>query len=312
MSRPEEIDVSGKIVDVHTHVASFDYFPEPFIQGIVANMSAALRNRKQAVPDSTISRLLGTIFSDPLCDALVEEMDAAGIQCAVLVIPDFTYAMEGSRLTIYEMVDQHIEIASRHAGRFYLFPGFDPRWGAPAQRYFQRCAEEGLVHGLKVYPPCGYSPSDPLLYPFYDICGDHGLPVMSHVGASSPSLQFDTAKPMDIDRAAHDYPGVNFILAHGGCHHRDDCKMLCSHRPNVFLDVSGFPVANLDDISNLFGASINHKILFGTDWPLFRLRGCQTDHIAPFLCRGFYPEGTEDNDISAFLYGNTLSLLKGR
>ena len=97
----------------------------------------------------------------------------------------------------------------------------------------------------------------------------------SHVGPTSPVLEFETALPILIDAAAHKFPAVNFILAHGSVSHTDDCVRLCAFRPNVYLDISAFQTRPCCELRPLFGRGINHKIIFGTDWPLFRAQGRQ-------------------------------------
>src|SRR5690606_26723281 len=97
-------------------------------------------------------------------------------------------------------------ICERHPGRFYVFAGVDPRWGLDGIRLFERGVGEYGFHGLKLYPPCGYSPSDPRLYSLYEICASRGLPVLTHVGGTSPALAFDTSDPILLDQAARSFP----------------------------------------------------------------------------------------------------------
>jgi uncharacterized protein len=93
---------------------------------------------------------------------------------------------------------------------------------------------------MKLYPPCGYRLNDPLLYPYYEICAQYSLPVLSHIGATSPVLDFEIALPIYVDKPARDFPGVDFVLAHGSVHYPDECAMLCNNRPNIYIDVSGY------------------------------------------------------------------------
>src|SRR6185312_6585851 len=94
------------------------------------------------------------------------------------------------------------------------------------------------------------------------------------------SLAFDTASPLLIDQAARLFPGVNFILAHGAVSFVEECAMLCAFRPNVYLDISGYQGSlrtgsTEGAIRGILCRGINHKILFGTDWPVFRLQSDQ-------------------------------------
>lgn len=77
---------------------------------------------------------------------------------------------------------------------------------------------------------------------------------------------------MTVDHAALRFPDVNFIIAHGGVHNLESSIQLCAYRPNVYLDVAGFletPGGWRRNFATLFAAGISHKIIFGTDWPVF-------------------------------------------
>jgi predicted TIM-barrel fold metal-dependent hydrolase len=61
--------------------------------------------------------------------------------------------------------------------------------------------------------------------------------------------------------------------------------MLCTHRPNVYLDISGYQSTLRADgtakvVRTAVARGINHKILFGTDWPVFRLQATQQGFVA--------------------------------
>jgi predicted TIM-barrel fold metal-dependent hydrolase len=237
-------------------------------------------------------------------------MDEAGIAQSTLLLADFTFALPDGGPTIAQMLEKHLQVARRHRGRLLVFAGIDPRWGADGIGLFDQAAASGDVRGFKVYPPCGFTASDRSLYPFYEICAKHRLPVLVHVGATSPALEFEPARPIHLDQAARDFPGVNFILAHGSVHYPHECAMMCSHRPNVFLDVSGYEVDATQGLKWTLQQGINHKVLFGTDWPLFRLRGTQKDFLRPLLeSEEAFDSTMSTNDVELFFYGNARRLL---
>jgi len=55
----------------------------------------------------------------------------------------------------------------------------------------------------------------------------------------------------------------------------EECLTRAEYRPNIFLDISAFPAISPAPngwkaaLPKFFQHGINHKILFGTDWPLF-------------------------------------------
>jgi hypothetical protein len=251
-------------------------------------------------------------MQDPLCDELVAEMDQAGISMSILLIPDFTYAMKGCSLTIEESFEKHRGVLARHPGRFKVFGGVDPRWGKSGIDLFERSISEFGFAGLKVYPACGFSPSDPAAFPFYELCAAHGLPVVIHIGPSSPVLSFENGSPFLVDQAARSFPAVNFILAHGSVNFTEECAMMCRYRPNVFLDISGFQNRLQDHaaaLKQVVAQGINHKVLFATDWPVFRLQGSQSRFVEIVQSAPGPLAGLSQREKSLIFHSNTERIL---
>lgn len=271
------------ILDSHCHIASTDFIPRAFLEGSVDNVVSRLRAEGVPADRAKILDLYLSRMADHHGDGLVAEMAAAGIDRSILLLPDFTYALRDSTLSVAEMFERHSLILKRHPGKFLVFAGVDPRWGGDGVALFEKGIAEYGFAGMKLYPPCGYRAGDRALYPFYEICAARGLPVVVHTGATSPALFFEFADPLHVDQAAHDFPGVNFILAHGSTVHVHDCAMMCSFRPNVFMDVSAYESRPLELLRETFTRGVNHKIIFGSDWPVFRLQGSQTDCLRSLL-----------------------------
>jgi predicted TIM-barrel fold metal-dependent hydrolase len=303
------------IIDSHCHVASAEHIPRSFIMGVVENLALGLQVQGVHVPANRLLDMYLQKLQDPLCDALVAEMDEAGISKSILLIPDFTFALKDCALTIEESFLKHREVLARHPNRFEVFGGVDPRWGDDGVRIFERSLVEFGFRGFKVYPPCGFSPSAPELFPFYDLCAQHRLPVLLHIGPTSPTLAFDTCNPFLIDEAARRFPNVDFILAHGSVNFVDECIMLCRFRPNVYLDVSGYQPtlgwdSNCTAVRHVVSQGINHKVLFGTDWPVFRLQGTQRSFVEQLTGASGALCDLSDSAKALVLYKNTQRLLE--
>lgn len=271
-------EAPAQIIDAHCHIASMEHTPRSFVDGAIDNLEAAMQAKGLALPRTVLARTYEQRMQDGNCDELVAEMDAAGIARTVLLAPDFTYALKDCDLTIAETFARHVEVRRRHPGRFEVFAGADPRWGQDGVDLFERHVAHDGFGGLKIYPPCGYSPSDPALYSYYEICAHHGIPVLMHIGATSPCLSFEYASPLHADAAARAFPQVRFILAHAATAYSDECLMLAAFRPNVYIDISGFQESRdpVRAVSRIAEAGIAHKVLFGTDWPVFRTQGWQS------------------------------------
>ncbi|QIB41993.1 amidohydrolase family protein [Streptomyces aureoverticillatus] len=269
-------EVTG-VFDGHCHVASTRFIPRAFVEDVASNVQCRLGSLGAAPRPGRVADGLAAQHEDHLADGLVEEMDAAGVERAVLLVPDFGLRMTGTAEP-EEAARLHHEIRLRHPGRFWVYIGVDPRRGPEGVVAFERMVDAYGLDGVKLYPPCGYSPSDPGLYPYYEICADRALPVFVHTGPTARSLDYGPAHPMRIDRAARDFPDIPFVLGHGGLTHVDTCAYLAAYRPNVYVDTGGFASGPSlpywpEHLNRLFRMGINHKIIFGTDWPLGRLNG---------------------------------------
>ncbi len=226
----------------------------------------------------------------------------------------FTRALRCER-SIEEMAEEHHQIRLRHPGRFHVFMGVDPYRGRESLDLFERAVTSYGFDGLKLYPPCGYSPSDERLFPYYEVCRAYRLPVLLHTGPTSPVLSFEYSSPLCIERAAAQFADVNFILAHGGVNHVHEAALLCAYRPNVFLDFSGFtsalhPGGWREQLKQLFRLDINHQVIFGTDWPLSRLAGTHKDLLEVLLGSAGPLAERHEHEIDAIMHGNIERLLK--
>ena len=285
-----------------------------FVTGVARNIAAqSFDAPRKGLSVEQIQAVLVAQQQDHYADQLVQDMDEAGVSTTVLLVPDFSHALRCS-MPIATMAAEHRKIRERHPGRFYVFQGIDPRSGPEAVEFFAQVIVEYGFHGLKLYPPCGYSPSDERLFAFYQICERQRVPVLLHTGPTSPVLDFNFAHPSLVDRAAREFPGVNFILAHGAVHHTQAAVELCAYRPNVYLDLAAFPgilhpQGWQQPLRELFRLGINHKIIFGTDWPLFRMTVSTQTCLAQLMGADGPLAGLPPREVEAIMGGNIERLI---
>ena len=299
-----------KVIDGHAHVGSTRYIPPSFLMGVASNMERALpepapRNARDKLYDV----LVGTL-QDHDATRLLAEMDAGDIEKTVLLLPDFTFALKDSECTVEEMFSDHARLLERHPDRFSVLAGVDPRWGDDGIALFEKGICEYGFSGLKLYPPCGYRANDRSLYPFYEICSRDRLPVILHTGGTSPALSFEEARPIFIDQPARDFPNVNFILAHGAVTYVEESVMLCTHRPNVYLDMSGSAAHPLEKLRAVARAPILHKLIYGSDWPVFNGKSTPREEIDRLLGNDS-PLGTLSPTAIRRIFRNTIQNLLG-
>jgi predicted TIM-barrel fold metal-dependent hydrolase len=296
-----------RVVDAHCHVPSGEFVPAPFLDSTIDNVLLRLGRYDQAAQKAAHT-LADRLLDDRHCDRLINDMDAAGIDHAVLIVPDFTIAFPDCPLSIAEQLNAVVEIRDRHEGRFEAFAGVDPRWGEDGLVLLERALREQGFRGMKVYPPCGFSPSDRRLYPYYELCASLEAPVMVHIGGTSHHLNFEPARPIHLDQAARDFPRLPFLIAHAGTTYPEESVLLAAFRPNVFLEVSGFQAHYSAPLSDLTSKGVGHKLIFGTDWPVFGLHATLADTVAQLLDHDASLGHLKVNDVEMF-FGGTIERL---
>lgn len=257
--------------------------PQEFFNGWARTVKSNLPLRLDPTQEQRIDELLSELNEDPDCVSLLAEMDAAGVDQAVLLVIDFGLPYKSVELTIEEIHLAHKKLLDQ-SDRFLAFSNVDPRRGREGLDLFEKAVREWGFSGMKLYPPCGYSPSDRRLFPYYEICRAMRLPVLTHIGPTTATLPFRHTHPQHVDYAAFHFPEVNFILGHAAVTHYQDAGLLAQYRPNIFLDLSGFQTAmNRKEFESIINWHISHglgrKLLFGTDWPIHRFWGSQQDWV---------------------------------
>lgn len=304
-----------RIIDAHINAASVNFIPRKFIQDTANNMYSRMKIYNPSLNRGRFDKVVFDIYTDDMADRLVSEMDESGIESAILLAPDFTHVTECEK-SYTEVMELHAEIARRHQGRFHVFFGADPRNGSQGVESFRKAMKDFGFSGLKLYPPAGYSPSDDAFDGYYRVCAEFGAPVLSHTGPGWHSLDFNLGHPAKLDKAIRRFPEVNFILGHGGICHVDDAVYLCTYRENAYMDISGFTAVNSPDgwaahLNRLFRMGINHKIVFGTSWPAFKMSSTMKKIVGYFSYDGEVFSGIKKKDVDLIMSGNISRILKG-
>jgi uncharacterized protein len=261
------------IIDVHTHLADWRIFSAQFLYDVA----------EQITPDgesvSFSEKLIRKMLSDTTGERLISSMDEAGIQKSILLIADYGYELGEAELSIEQIHIQHQEVLTRYPDRFILFSGVDPRRGIKGLKIFQQYIASGIASGMKLYPPCGFELNDSRLVPYFEICNDQNLPVLTHTGPSVKSLGVEKEYPASLLDVASKFPKISWILAHAPVWD-PACFDIVKQHENIYVDISGFQISSRDTkqtsmwFRKLFDA-IPHRVLFGSDDPMFRLGGYQ-------------------------------------
>jgi len=124
---------------------------------------------------------------------------------------------------------------------------------------------------VKLHPVHGaFRPGAGTLYALYHLCAERGVPVIVHTGGSIfPGSEPEAGDPGLMRQVIADFPGVTFVLAHGGRGQwYADAAELALAEDNVWLDLAGLPPKRLPDYYAGFDLpALARKWIFGSDWP---------------------------------------------
>ena len=173
--------------------------------------------------------------------------------------------------------DEVIRFASDNADVAIPFASIDPHRGPEGVREAKRLVSERLARGLKLHPPVQqFSPDDKLAYPLYEVFAEARLPVLFHTGHSGigtgmpggGGVRLKYGNPLPIDDVAVDFPTMPIILAHPSFPWQDEAISICLHKPNVYIDLSGWsPKYFSPTLVQYANTRLKNKVLFGSDYP---------------------------------------------
>jgi predicted TIM-barrel fold metal-dependent hydrolase len=140
------------------------------------------------------------------------------------------------------------EIHERWPDRFIVYAGVDPTRGEAALEELERQVELlGGAAGLKLYPNSWDSDEevidwlmdDPeIAYPVFARAQELGIKVVAvHKALPLGPLPMKAYAVDDIDRAAMDFPDLNFEIVHGGMAFLEETAWQLTRFPNVFVNL---------------------------------------------------------------------------
>jgi hypothetical protein len=243
---------TGDLVAIDTHV---------HIEPDVENNAADLAARKY-FGDSGVAR--GR-------NELADYYRSRKIGCVVFSVDE--------RLTGRPQVsnDDVATFAEENSDIVMAFASVDPTRGPEALKEARRLIARG-VKGFKLHPPLQqFFPNDKIAYPFYEVIAAAKLPVIFHTGHSGigtgmpggGGVRLKYGNPMDIDDVAVDFPEMPIIMAHPSFPWQDEAISVCLHKPQVYIDLSGWSPKYFSPVLIQYANTLlKKKMLFGSDFPL--------------------------------------------
>jgi hypothetical protein len=172
------------------------------------------------------------------------------------------------------------EAANENSDVMIPFASIDPAKGRLGAREARRLIADYQVKGFKFHPQFQeFFPNDRLAYPLYEVIAEAKLPALFHTGHSGMGtgmpggggIRLKYGNPMYVDDVAVDFPDMPIILAHPSWPWQDEALSICLHKPQVYIDLSGWsPKYFPPQLVQFANTQLKHKMLFGSDFPLIK------------------------------------------
>src|SRR6266566_3597750 len=138
--------------------------------------------------------------------------------------------------------------------------------------------EQYGVRGFKFHPSVQeFYPNDRNAYILYEVIAEAGLPSVFHTGHTGigagmrggGGVRLKYSNPIYLDDVAVDFPDMPIILAHPSFPWQDEALSVCMHKPQVYIDLSGWsPKYFSPTLIQYANSLLKKKMLFGSDYPM--------------------------------------------
>jgi predicted TIM-barrel fold metal-dependent hydrolase len=173
--------------------------------------------------------------------------------------------------------EEMAELAAEHSDVLIPFASIDPAKGKVGAREARRLVEHFGIKGFKFHPTFqGFYPNDRSAYVLYEAIQEAGVPALFHTGQTGVgagmhggnNMRLKYSNPMFLDDVAADFPDMQIVMAHPSFPWQEEALSVATHKPNVWIDLSGWSPKYFPPILVRYANSLlQDRVLFGSDWP---------------------------------------------
>lgn len=248
------------VIDAHAH-----FMTRSTVQSIVENSQSIskIRERVSSHTDMKEFQMPGKDWD--IGEAWIKELNKYGITAIGMMVGE-------------ESWEEFNQVRKRYPGRFMGNANINPAKDN-AIELVKRAGRDNF-QAIKLYPTSwDFHAYDEIVYPIYEEALKQGLLVMLHFGitiGSTANLRY--GNPLDIQKPAHDFPDLNFMIAHFGAGFFREVLLLMYQTENVFMDTSGsnswmkylpYDLSLTKIFEKALKAGGPNRIVFGTDSSFF-------------------------------------------
>ncbi|WP_062895980.1 amidohydrolase family protein [Mycobacterium avium] len=170
------------------------------------------------------------------------------------------------------------DAAAKNPDVLLAFASIDPAKGRAGARQLRRLIEQHGVRGIKFHPSLqNFSPDDGSADPLLEVAQEYEIPALFHTGQTGiganmrggGGIRLALSNPMLLDSVAVTFPDLTIIMAHPSVPWQDEALAIATHKPNVYIDLSGWsPKYFPPQLVRYANSLLQDKVLFGSDYPL--------------------------------------------
>lgn len=229
-------------------------------------------------------------------DELINEMDELGVTKGIVPV----------RKGQSDNNDDLVDLMAEYPDRFICFAGIDPLDGIDiCLNDIKKYVVDGPCTGIVMELAFGAEPlhvDDERIYPIYEYCQDHAIPVMLQFGGLFVPEQ-DLYRANDLDRIALKFSKVNFIAVHAGYPFITEICHVALNRHNVYLAPDAYAIDTVPGFQDYVTAAngcLRDKILFSSAYPINSLDS---------VIDGWKRNGMTEEALNDVMYNNAARLL---
>lgn len=278
-------------IDAHIHTFSSGFFPQEWFEAIEQRWTMA------SWPPRPAEAIRGRIepgMLDPTAKHVGQALNNAQIDRALWIgLDPWVLLRPKNPGDGHAHLRRQVDLVRQSKGRFLGVAGIDPRRRDAVQLAKAAFEDFGMV-GLKIYPPHGYYPHDPVCAPLYEACVTHDAVAVVHSAATQYPLLSHYANPLYLQDVQLAYPSLTIVIAHAGYPMWwQEAAIVASGHASTYLEISHWDRLIDVDRDRLLhilrrwqrdvGA---HRMVFGTDYfggPRFANRAQLISRWATFI-----------------------------
>lgn len=202
-----------------------------------------------------------SFLSSPELPELIDEMDARGVERAILLT------------NLRADDDRGQRYAAERPDRFALgVGGLNLLRPMKALRKLEAFAKDHPVAYVTVGPSFWgdgmYPPSDAVYYPLYTKCCELDLPLCMNAGIPGPPLPAEVQNPIHLDRVCIRFPELKLCMIHGADPWWDTAIRLMLKYRNLRLMTSAWSPKRLpESLLHYMRTRGGDRIIFASDYP---------------------------------------------